>query len=189
MQCKRVRHTEAVRRCKNKGGLAANYYFPRVDVTLSNNGRPRGFVLYSQLKNPYLENGESAWMAGYVKYGALWNHWGCYLYDDIKYTIHSSSENKDNGGFYQCSLYCENEFRMFNRRFFFATNTTSCCCFNEQHDEEIKGYPNNSENNQPFELYRNRRRFSEHGVYQCSSVEYTDEGDWVETTSKCLGRK
>jgi len=109
VQCIRVNYTEAVRLCRDKGGPAASSYFPRAEVALSNNEQPRGFVLYSQLKNIDLENGESAWVAGYAKYGELWNHLGCYTYFKV-YTHHgrkSFSENKEHSGFYQCSTYCE----------------------------------------------------------------------------------
>ena len=177
MQCIRVQHNEAVRLCRDKAGLAASSYFPRVDVTLSNNGQPRGFVLYSQLD---LENGESAWVDGYVKYGALWDHFGCYSYATVypNNTIISLSENKEHSGFYQCSMYCE-------IKAMFATNATSCICFDRVNLPEMKVCPNHNGENQALDVYKRRPRYI--GGYQCSSVEYILNVGWMERTSKCYG--
>ena len=187
--CIRVNQSKAVRLCKDKGGLVASFLFPRVIVTLANVGEPRGSVLYSQLKNVEMEDGESAWVAGYARYGEFWNHWGCYLYDDEN--TFAASDKQQHRGFYQCSKYCENlaSSTSLYGLFFIAINKTSCFCLRKIYAMKKHACPHNNENQLLLELYRKRNRSPTQGHYQCASITANAQNVTGDITSKCFERK
>jgi len=125
-------HSEAAELCADKGNLVANHYFPRVNVSLADYGMPRDSVHYSQLKHVELEDGESAWVAGYAKYSdSIYNHWGCYPYDNQN--TFAASDNQGHRGFYQCSEYCEKQANdtSYYDILYLLINTTSCVCLKD----------------------------------------------------------
>jgi len=184
VQCT-VNHSEAMRLCKDKGGLASSSLFPRVEVTLSDYGQPHGSVLYSQLVNVNLEDGQSAWVAGYAIYGEFYNHMGCY--DDNGNTF-EKSDKPEHRGFYQCSKYCEtfaNGNALYDN-FYISIDATRCFCLRDCQPEKRTACPNNTNNrNGLVELYQKRDRYTSHGPYQCVFMRLNVKDHWVETTSKC----
>jgi len=184
-------HSEAVELCANDGNLVANHYFPRVDVSLTDFGPPRVSVRYSQLTNVELEDGASAWVAGYARYGdSMYNHWGCYQYDNQN--TFAVSDNQGHRGFYQCSEYCENEASgtSYYRNFYLLINTTSCVCLKNVDTSKRTACPETNEDRLLLELYWRRKRDPYEGIYQCGTLRYNNnKHKWETLTSKCLGNK
>jgi len=192
-QKRAVNHSDAERLCNNKGGLASSSLFPRVNVTLANYEQPRGNVRHSQLKNVDLEDGESAWVAGYARYGEFWNHWGCYPYDP-QHTFASSGQ-QEHRGLYGCSKYCEMRAHKtsLSGTYYLSINTISCFCLKTVLPEKRISCPYNTDKGlAELELYKKRNRYPSYGQYQCSVIAHSvnsDSSKWDETTSKCLGNK
>jgi len=186
-----VNHSEAVELCAEEEHLVANHYFPRVDVSLTDFGPPRVSVRYSQLKNVELEDGESAWVAGYARYGdSKYNHWGCYQYDN--HNAFAASDKQGQRGFYQCSEYCENEASgtPYYRNLYLLINTTSCVCLKNVTQEKRTACPETVDGGLLLELYLRRNRDPYEGFYQCATVRYNNnKHKWETLTSKCLGNK
>jgi len=195
VQCIRVNQSEAVRLCKDKGGLTDSSHFPRVDVTFSDYGLSRGSVLYSQLKNVDLKDGESVWVAGYAKYSdSIYNHWGCYKYDHL-ITLIAKSDKQEHRGFYQCSTFCENQNGWIsineNIHVYFSINTTSCFCLQSSDWRPNRtACPYENKQDVHLELFKRRQRYATKGARQCASVGIDSRRlDWEETTSKCIEDK
>jgi len=181
-----VNHSVAEQLCSDRGCLVASSNFSRVHVSPIDYGQPRDSVRYSQLKNVELEDGESAWVAGYAKYSdSIYNHWGCYPYDNVN-TI-AASEKLEDRGFYQCSKFCENKNKgtLDSDTFYFSLNTTSCFCLSK-YEDEWKRTACSETNANGLLLYRRRKRYSTSGIYQCALIRQSERSKWVERTSKCL---
>ena len=166
-------HSEAAELCADKGNLVANHYFPRVNVSLADYGMPRDSVHYSQLKHVELEDGESAWVAGYAKYrDSIYNYWGCYPYDNQN--TFAASDKQGHRGFYQCSEYCEKQANgtSYYDILYLLINTTSCVCLKDVFDEKKTACPETNEAGLPLELYRREKRYKTDGLYQCATIKY-----------------
>ena len=184
IQCIRVSYFDAVKLCAEKGGLASYSYFPRMKVSLTYYGHPHASVLFSQLKDVDLKDGESAWVAGYAKYGGIFLSNGCHT-DELQ-TVTASSENSEDLGFHQCSHYCEKQDSAFTGM---SLNRSSCSCIGHIHFSTIKSVkcPNNHEDTRVFELFFRRTKHNRH-KYQCSLLRLAFFGRRDYEPSKCLGK-
>ena len=184
-------HSEAVELCADEGNLVANFYFSRVEVSLTDFGPPRDSVRYSHLRNVQLEDGESAWVAGYAKYGdSMYNHWGCYPYDNQN--TFAVSDNQGHRGFYQCTEYCEKQAYGTSNydKLYILITTTSCVCLKNVYEENRTACPETSDDGLLLELYRRKNIDKSKGLYQCGTIKYnTNKRNWETITSKCLGGK
>ena len=190
VQDHRVNHSAAKRRCENESGLAPNFYFPRVIVSLTDYGSPHDSVRYSHLRNVQLEDGESAWVAGYAKYsGSMYNHCGCYPYDNQN--RFAASDNQGHRGFYQCSEYCEKQASgTYYENLYFLINTTSCVCLKNVTQEKRTACPENTDDGLLLELYKRKTRYQKDGHYQCATLKYnSNRSTWETLTSKCWENK
>jgi len=186
-----VNHSAAEQLCADKGGLVPSFNFPRVDVSLTDFGQSRDSIRYSQLKNVELEDGESAWVAGYAKYGdSLYYHFGCCPYDNQN--TFAESDKQDHRGFYQCSDYCENRASgtAYYDQLSFLINATNCVCIKNMFVLNRTACPETIKDGLLLELYRRISRYLSDGLYQCATVRYNNnKSNWETLTSKCLGNK
>jgi len=185
-----VNHSAAEQVCADNEGLVASFYFPRVQVSLTDYGQSRDSIRYSQLKNVELEDGESAWVAGYAKYDdSLYYHFGCCPYDNQN--TFAESDKQEHRGFYQCSYYCENRASgtAYNDKLSFLINATNCVCIKNVFVINRTACPETNEDGSFLELYGRKNRYKSNGLYQCGAFRYSDKGNGETLTSKCLGNK
>jgi len=191
VQCIRVNHSEAVRLCKYKGGLVNSSFFPRIEVPYSNIGQPRESVLYSQLKNVDLDDGKSAWVAGYVKYiNTLYYHIGCPYIDLDRASVFAASD--EHLGFYQCSQYCEYQASKDPdiEYFLILLQTIKCLCL--RYKSRSTEYSSCFQTKTDVVLLRapmSRKVTALFGFFQCLYKLRTPKGDLESYTSKCLEKK
>jgi len=102
-----VSYDEAITKCASKGGLAQATWFPGVPHTVSYPDVARTDVkTYGDFNNLQLNEGESAWVGGYARYGRTLALFGCYMiFKYIRETIMLESKNS----LYECSEKCAYE--------------------------------------------------------------------------------
>jgi len=192
VQCIRVNHSEAIQLCEDKGGLVNSSYFPRIEVPYSNIGQPRESVLYSQLQNVDLDDGKSAWVAGYVKYiNKQYLHIGCPYIDLDRANVFAASD--EHLGFYQCSQYCEYGASNYKdpdiKYFLILLQTIKCLCL------RVKSLYTGSACFQPktdvafMRAPISRNVSALFGFFQCFYLLRTPKGNFERYTSKCLEKK
>ena len=184
IQCLRVNYFDAVKFCAEKGGLASSSSFPRINVSFTCYEHPRNNVLYSQLKDVDLKDGESAWVAGYAKYGGIFHRMGCNT-GELQ-TVIASSDTSENIGFHQCSNYCQKQDREFT---WMSLNRSSCSCIDKIHYTVFRGVlcPNNHDDTRLNELFLRHTKRNKN-KYQCSLLTVDDLGRIDFAPSKCLGK-
>jgi len=184
IQCLRVNYFDAVKLCADKGGLASNSYFPRMNVSFTYYGHPRDSVLYSQLKSLDLKDSQSAWVAGFAKYGGIFHSDGCNT-GELQ-TVIASSDNSEHLGFHQCSNYCEKQDREFT---WMSLNMSSCSCIDQKDYTAFRSVecPNNHEDTRLNELFLRHTKLNKN-KYQCSLLTVDDLSRIDFAPSKCLGK-